>query len=431
MKSVIESLSHEGRGITHINGKTVFVDGALPSETVELSITKKRGKYNEAQVVEVFSASVDRTQPLCAHHGVCGGCSLQHLQAEAQIKFKEKTFLELLKHIANIQPETILPPLLGPIWGYRHKARLGVRHVRKKGKVLVGFREKNGRYLADINRCLILHPSIGEKIIALSELIANLEACDFIAQLEIAVGKQGPAIIIRNLQSLNPTDLEKIQLFAQQNQFYIFLQPAGPDSITLFYPNNPEPYLSYELEKQKLELWFHPADFTQVNPVINQQMVNRAVELLAPKKTDRVLDLFCGLGNFTLALAQQANNVVGIEGEKAMVQRCLMNAERNQLPHVQAFTANLADPSIWGDWAKQTYDKILLDPPRCGALEVVQMIRQFKAKEILYISCNPATFARDAAELIKQGYRLNKAGIMDMFPHTSHVEVMGFFTWSN
>lgn len=427
MKSVIESLSHEGRGVTRINGKTFFVDGALPGETVELNITKTHSKYNEAKVVEVITPSDMRTPPLCAHFGICGGCSLQHLKPEAQIQFKEKTFLELLKHTAGVQLEILLPPLTGPIWGYRHKARLGVRNVRKKGKVLVGFREKNGRYLADVERCIILHPSIGEKLSALSELIASLEACDFIAQLEIAVAKQGAAIIFRNLQPLNEIDLQKLREFGQLNKFYIYLQPAGPSSVTLFYPENPEPYLSYELEHQKLELWFHPIDFTQVNPVINQQMVDRALELLAPKKTDRILDLFCGLGNFTLALAQQSENVTGVEGEATMVQRCLMNANKNNLTHVQAHTANLAEPTAWGEWSKQKYNKILLDPPRSGALEVIQNIKQFAAKEILYISCNPATFARDTAELIKQGYRLRKAGIMDMFPHTSHVEVMGWF----
>lgn len=424
MQVKIESLSHDGRGVAKNNGKTVFIAGALPHETVTCNITKKHLNFDEAALAEIITASPERIPPTCEHFSICGGCNLQHLKADAQIKYKQEILLQQLQHIGGITPQEILSPLTGPSWGYRHKARLGVKYVPKKGKVLVGFREKNSNFLADIQQCSILHPAVGTKITALSNLIYNLKARSEIAQIEVAVAEPITALIFRHLKPLIETDLEKLSQFAQEHHFYIYLQPAGIDSVHLLWPTQNESLLSYLHPEYNLKLWFKPTDFTQINSKINEKMVAQALHLLQPQKNERILDLFCGLGNFTLPLALHANQVVGVEGDIEMVNRCKMNAERNNIKNVEFCKGNLAEDFRFSGWAQQTYDKILLDPPRSGALEVVKNIARFKAKKILYVSCNPATLARDAAELIKQGYILTKAGAMDMFPHTNHVEAM-------
>lgn len=423
----IESLSHDGRGIARIAGKTVFLEGGLPGETVEFIYLKRRSKYDEGKVVKVLISSSDRVTPPCAHFGICGGCSLQHLNHGAQIAFKQRVLLEQLQHIGGVKPQNILSPLIGPTWEYRRKARLGVRFVINKDKLFIGFREKNAHYLTDIHSCQILHPTIGQKISLLNEFIAHLNAYKDIPQIEVAVGDNATALIIRHLQVLDATDLEKIKIFAQQNQFYIYLQSGGPETVTLLWPEKTENHLNYHLEKPDVNLLFHPTDFTQINADINRQMVMQALTLLAPDNQEQILDLFCGLGNFTLPLAKYCRDITGVEGDAAMVERCQQNALYNNIHNTKFYAANLAEDFSETPWAQQTYDKILLDPPRCGALEVINYLRNSAAKLVLYISCNPATLARDSAELLKHGYTLNKLGMIDMFPHTSHIEAMALF----
>jgi 23S rRNA (uracil1939-C5)-methyltransferase len=421
----IETLSHEGRGVARIKGKTLFVHGGLPGETLRFEYVKRHRQYDEAKAVAILSANPERVAPPCAHFGVCGGCSLQHCQPSVQIAHKQQVFLEQLKHIAQVQPKTILPPLVAEALGYRRKARLGVKYVAAKGRVLIGFREQNGRFLADIISCAVLHPSIGNKLTAMSEWIASLSIYQQIPQIEVAVADTTTALIIRHLQPFTESDFVKLRDFAQIHDFHLYLQPGNAATCHLFWPENAAPYLSYAIEG--LTLLFHPTDFTQVNSSINQQMVRRALDLLQPQADEQFLDLFCGLGNFTLPFAQRCQQIVGVEGSQEMVQRAQMNAKHNEINNTEFYAADLDKNFIGQAWSQRKYNKIILDPPRSGALTVVQNIQRFAAQQILYISCNPTTLARDTAELVKQDYSLQQAGIMDMFPHTSHVEAMALF----
>lgn len=423
----ITSLSHEGRGIATVNGKRKFLRGGLPNETVIAHDTYRHSSYDEGEVTEVLTASSDRVTPLCPHTHFCGGCALQHLKPEAQILFKQSMLLEQLTHIGGLKPTHILPPLTGPVWGYRHKARLGVKYVAPKQKVLVGFRETNGRYLADIQSCAVLHPSVGEKITLLSGFIHTLDAYQSIPQIEVAIGDDVSALIFRHLQPLSATDTEKLQQFAKDQQLHIYLQPAGIDTIWRLYPTAGEELLYYALPKHHITLGFHPANFTQINTAINQQMVDRAIELLAPKPHETILDLFCGLGNFTLPLARYCQKIIGVEGEEKLVSRAQNNAQLNNLNNAEFYTADLSIDFSTLPFMQNSFAKILLDPPRTGALEAVKILPRLKPEMILYVSCNPATLARDAKELVARGYHLSHAGVMDMFPHTSHVESMALF----
>lgn len=423
--TIIEDISHDGRGIAHVNGKTVFISGALPFEEVNFIYTKKRGKFDEGVVVDVIKAAPNRAEPKCPYFGICGGCSLQHLEASAQLQLKQQVLLEQLQHFGKTQPEEVLDPLTAPIWGYRRKARLGVKYVAKKAKVLVGFREKNGRFLADMDNCEILDKSVGLKLRELGDFIASLDSYQTIPQIEVAVGDKITALVWRHLEDLSFSDIEKLKGFGEKNNFYIYLQPKGPDSVFLLYPENGTNYLSYEVGESKLD--FYPTDFTQVNAGINQQMVPRALQLLDPNADDTILDLFCGLGNFTIPLAKKCKSIVGVEGSDEMVMRAKMNADLNGVANAEFYAANLAADCSGMKWLDYKYDKLLLDPPRTGALEIIQSLAKNKFAKILYVSCNPATLARDAGTLIQQGYRLQQAGIMDMFPHTSHVEAMALF----
>ena len=427
----VTGLSHEGRGIAHVNGKTVFIANALPGETVLFNYTYTKAKYAEGEAVEIVEASPERVSPKCQHYGICGGCSMQHLASSAQITFKQQVLLEQLKHFGGIAPREILAPIVGDDWGYRHKARLGVRYVIKKGGALVGFREKNSRYLAELERCEVLHPAVGLLIPELKSLISSLEACQQIAQIEVAIGEKTVALVLRNLAELAAQDLAKLKVFAQQHGFWLYLQPKGPASTYKIWPEDKLELLSYELsvsQAKKITYEFHPLDFTQVNPSINQQMVAKAIELLDLKATDRVLDLFCGLGNFSLAIAQYCQQVVGVEGDELMVKRATHNAKLNDITNASFYMANLMEPIAEQSWLKQKYSKILLDPPRSGALEILPQLAQLQVEKIVYVSCNPATLARDAGLLVNQlGYKLNKAGVMNMFPHTSHVESIALF----
>lgn len=421
----VTALSHDGRGIAHINGKTTFIENALPGETASFVYTRQHSKFDEGRAVEIMVASADRAEPRCPHFTICGGCSLQHMSSEAQIAHKQKMFLEQLQHFGKVQPEKILPPLTGPVWGYRHKARLGVKYVMKKNAVLVGFREKNNRYLADINQCEVLHPSVGHLIQPLKELITSLSVYQHIPQIEVAISENDTALIFRHLIDLSPEDKNKLIAFAKEHALRIYLQPNKPNPLQLLWPEDDRELLNYQLLDYDLNLQFHPTGFTQINTAINQKMIKQALELLALQSTDNVLDLFCGVGNFTLPIARYCNEVIGMEGDEELIARAQQNASDNVISNAHFYKTDLTQPLPISKI--KNCNKLLLDPPRTGALEVVQQLKQLNIKRIVYVSCNPATLARDAGELVQQGYRLTHAGIMDMFPHTHHVEAMAVF----
>lgn len=426
IETSIESLSHDGRGVARVEGKAVFIDGALPGERVLYQLVERHRKHDEAVVVEVLQASAQRVEPKCPHAGVCGGCCLQHLEAQAQIDAKQQILLGNLKHIGKVAPAEVLMPLRGPHWGYRTKARLGAKYVRKKGRMLVGFREKHKPYLAELTRCEVLHPQIGERITELAAMLEAMEARERIPQIEIAVGDDAAALVFRNLDALSEADRAHLCAYGERTGLHIYLQPAGPDSVHLLWPE--QSTLHYRLPSHDLRFEFLPTDFTQVNRDINQSMIDLTLELLDPQLTDRVLDLFCGLGNFTLPLARQCAQVVGVEGDKDLVQRARDNAARNAITNVEFHVANLAEDVTIYPWLKKPFDKLLLDPPRSGALEMIPAIAKLGCKRIVYVSCNPSSLARDAGLLVHEhGYRLVKVGVMDMFPHTAHVESIALF----
>ena len=422
----ITAMSHDGRGIGRIEGKTTFVDSALPGETVRFVYTQKRGKFDEGRTVEVLNPCSDRVEPRCAQANICGGCSLQHMSPDAQIQMKQGVLLEQLQHFGALQPEEVLPPLTGPIYGYRRKARLGVKFVIKKESVLVGFREKRNSFLAEIEQCHVLAEEVGLRFPELKQLIMSLQAKNAIPQIEVAKGDDGVALIVRHLEPLSERDQQALQGFCEENELQLYLQPGGNDTVHKVWPEGEE-RLSYRLPQFDLQMKFHPTDFTQVNQEINQDMIAKALDFMDVQPDERILDLFCGLGNFTLPLATKAAQVVGVEGADAMVVRGRENAEFNSLDNVAFYGADLTKPFDDQPWGRGGFDKILIDPPRSGALEIVSKMTVFKPKRIVYVSCNPATLARDAGELKKQGYKLLKAGVMDMFPHTTHVESIAVF----
>src|SRR3569623_2126450 len=425
-RAAIDSLAHDGRGVTHVNGKATFIEGALPGEEVMFTYVMQRRRYDEGLVTEVITPSPERVAPQCRHFGLCGGCSLQHLRAEAQIHMKEQILLDSLRHLGKVTPEQILPPLAGPHWGYRRRARLGVKFVEKKQTLMVGFREKRSAYLADLSRCEVLHPKVGQHWREVRALLQGLAAFNRIPQVEVAAGDQAVALVFRHLDHLSAADIDALRAFGQQHDCFIYLQPAGPDSVRPLWPEDAR--LSYRLAEFDVELEFLPTDFTQVNGAINGAMVQRALDLLDLHAGERVLDLFCGIGNFTLPIARRAAAVVGVEGDAKLVARAHDNARANGIANVEIHAADLSDEKSAWPWAVQPFDKILLDPPRTGAQEAVRRMAALGAQRIVYVSCNPATFARDAAELVTgHGYRLCSAGVMDMFPHTTHVECIALF----
>lgn len=425
VRAYIESMAHDGRGVAHINGKAVFIQDALPGEDVTFRYHVQRKRFDEGQVVDVLSTSSARVEPQCSHFTICGGCSLQHMSSEGQLAAKQQVLLDNLKHIGGLQVQTVLPALHGPAWGYRRKARLGAKYVIKKEAMLVGFREKSSGLLADLTRCEVLHPSVGTILPELRELLAGLDIYDRIPQLEVAVGDDSTALVFRHLAELSIADQGALSTFGVIHNVQIYLQPGGPESITALWPEQAK--LSYRLEKYQIELFFLPTDFTQVNADINRQMIDRVIGLLDPQPNEHVLDLFCGLGNFTLPLARYAGQVTGVESDAKLVQRARDNALHNSINNADFHAADLAKDLSGMSWAAQSYDKILLDPPRTGALEIISQLPMFGAARIVYVSCNPATLARDAQELVRLNYTLISAGVMDMFPHTTHVESIALF----
>ncbi|MDD9895000.1 MAG: 23S rRNA (uracil(1939)-C(5))-methyltransferase RlmD [Gammaproteobacteria bacterium] len=433
----ISGLSHEGRGIAHIEGKVAFVDGALEGEEVTANYLRSRSQFAELKINEILSASAERVSPPCEYTGICGGCSLQHWAADKQLDFKQSVLCEYLQHAANLQPGkyTLLPQIKAQTTHYRRKARLAVRKVVKKGGVLVGFREKYSSFITDMHDCQVLVKEVAALILPLREFLTNLNASSEIPQIEVAAGEVDcennsglkVARVIRHLVPLSAADLTALREFANAHEIDIYLQAGGLDSVCKLDQSAGPERLHYFLPGFDLQLAFHPTDFTQVNGEINRLIVSRAVAMLELEQTDTVLDLFCGLGNFTLPIARHCGRVVGIEGSDAMVARGNENAKLNNIVNAEFYAADLSAAIDSKCWYQQAYSKVLLDPPRSGAIEIIPQIAKLGARKIIYISCNPATLARDAAELIRQGYKLNSAGVMDMFPHTTHVESMAEF----
>ncbi|SHK75390.1 23S rRNA m(5)U-1939 methyltransferase [Marinobacter antarcticus] len=427
----VETLSHDGRGIARQDGKILFVDGALPGEKVMAKVVSTRSKFDELRTLEVLEAAPDRQTPPCEFADLCGGCSLQHMSSDTQVRFKENTLREQFAHFGGIEPEEWVAPLRpNSTLGYRRKARMGVRYVKARESVLVGFREKRNSFLTDIDRCVVLDPRIGERILPLRDMLHGLDAYASIPQVEVACGDDTAAMVFRNMDDLSSGDREKLIAFGQAHDLHIYLQPKGPDTVHRIWPESAgrdDERLSYRLDAFDLTMKFHPMDFTQVNADINKVMVNRAVEWLDVQPGERVLDLFCGLGNFTLPLARKGAEVIGVEGDDAMVIRGRENAKLNGLGNVSFHGADLHGDFTGQSWAKEGFDKILIDPPRSGAEEICKYLTAFGARSIVYVSCNPATLARDAGVMARNGYRLVRAGVMDMFPHTTHVESIALF----
>lgn len=393
--------------------------------------TAKSRHFDEARTVEVLDASSDRVAPRCAHFGTCGGCVLQHLDEGKQILAKQRVLLDNLERIGHVAAQAVLPPLTDASWGYRRKGRFSVRRVNKKDKTLVGFREQDPRFVADLGECHTVIPEIGSKIGALALLVESLQARADIPQIEFIAGDRtrdysGVALIFRHLQPLSESDLAALTAFGQAHDFAIFLQPGGVESVHALWPQAPE--LAFALPQWNIELAFRPLDFIQVNAGLNQKMIARTFELLAPQPQDRVLDLFCGLGNFTLPMARLIGEVVGVEGEAGLVARARENAQRNGLDNAQFHAADLTQDQRGTPWMRQGFDKLLLDPPRSGAIDVLRQLPLKQFKRIVYVSCHPGSLARDAGFLVNEaGYALTSAGVMDMFPHTAHVESIALF----
>jgi len=422
----IESLTHEGRGLARVEGKAVFIDGALAGERVRFRYSRLQRHFDEGQVVEVLEASPQRVEPRCPHFGVCGGCSLQHQDPAAQIAMKQEILADVLRRLGGVEPGRWLPPLAAEPWGYRRKARLGVRYVAKKGKTLVGFRERGSGFLADLSRCEVLHPDVGERIAAIAALVDGLSIRDQVPQIEIAKGEGPTVLVFRVLTSPSAADLEALHAFAAAYDLHLYLQEGGPETIRSLPGQAVE--LAYTLPDFRVSIEFQPTDFTQVNLALNRLMVRQAVDLLAPGPGDRVLDLFCGLGNFTLPLARRAGAVLGVEAEAGLVGRARRNADLNGITNASFAVADLYGTLDGAPWTRESFDLALLDPPRAGALQVVDRLPALGVRRLVYVSCFPTTLARDAARLVDGlGYRLVAAGAMDMFPHTAHVEAMALF----
>ncbi len=416
-------------------GKVIFVEGALPGERVTYSSYRKKASFEQAQVVDILRESVMRTAPRCRYFGTCGGCSMQHLDARAQVAVKQRVLEDDLWHLAKLRPETVFRPIHGPSWGYRFRARLTVRHVAKKGGVLVGFHERKSSYVADMTSCEVLPPHVSALLVPLRRLVESLSIRDRLPQIEVAVGSRVTALVLRVLEPLTSDDEAHVRAFADaQPGVQFWVQPKGPDTAVPFYPLDVE--LDYTLPEFGIRMPFKPTDFTQVNHAINRVLVGRALRLLAPARTDRVLDLFCGLGNFTLPLARLAREVLGIEGSEVLTARALANAKENGVDgHTSFACRNLFEITADDLRALGAFDKFLIDPPREGALAVSKALAEIATSgegplpaRIVYVSCNPATLARDAGLLVHEaGYRLKGAGVVNMFPHTSHVESIALF----
>ncbi len=429
--ATIKSVTHDGRGIAGTEGKKVFVAGALAGETVEFIRRKSRRNFDEAELLNVIDASPDRVDARCEAFGRCGGCSLQHVTPEQQRDIKAQSLRDNLERIGKVEPQGWLQTMTGPEWNYRRRARLAVKHVPAKGRTLVGFRERHAPFITDMHRCEVLAPPVDDMIDDLSELIGNLSIRARLPQIEVAVADNGVALVFRVLDPPTDADRAALREFGDTRQLRIYLQPGGLDSVEQLYPPSSNEPLCYTLTEFDINIAFEPIDFVQVNSEINQRMVHFAVEQLSAGPDDRVLDLFCGIGNFSLPIARTAGTVLGVEGEASLVARASDNARRNDLANAEFRVADLSKIDGTESWVKSGWDCMLLDPARSGAPEVVTRMHLFGPTRIVYVSCHPGTLARDAGTLVHdQGYVLESAGIIDMFPHTAHVESIAVFTKS-
>jgi 23S rRNA (uracil1939-C5)-methyltransferase len=423
----VDALTHEGEGVVH-GGKTAFVTGALPGEVVRFRRVRRRKQHDEAELVEVVRPAAERAAPRCAHFGVCGGCALQHLAADRQIEAKQTELRDSLERVARVAPRHWLEPLRGPAWGYRRRARLGARYVSKKGRVLVGFRERLSPYVTATARCEVLAPPAGELISPLSDLLTGLDVREQVPQIEVAVADNAVALVMRVLAEPSPGDLEKLRAFERGHGVRLYLQRGGLDSVTRLSMSGGAP-LAYVLPDFDVRLEFTPTDFIQINGPINAALVSRAVSLLEPTPESRVLDLYCGLGNFSLPLARCAGEVVGVEGDAALVERARHNAGLNGIRNASFVAADLTQPLVDPQWLSKGFSHVLLDPPRAGARDVMRTIARIAPRRVLYISCHPGSLARDVGELVHDhGFALRAAGVVDMFPHTTHVESLALLT---
>jgi 23S rRNA (uracil1939-C5)-methyltransferase len=410
-------------------GKTVFVAGALPGERIRFRRTRRHRQHDEAELLEVLQASPARVTPRCAHFGVCGGCVLQHLDPAAQLAAKETELREALVRVARVEPRRWLAPLTGPVWAYRRRARLGAKFVYRKERVVVGFRERAAPFVADLGGCEVLAAPAGELIAPLGALLGRLAIRGQLPQIEVAVGDDATALVLRVLEEPGEADRALLREFAVTHGVRLYLQPAGLESVRPLDALASAP-LSYALPAFDLTLEFLPTDFIQVNGAVNAALVARAVELLDPTSSARVLDLYCGLGNFTLALARRAGEAVGVEGEAGLIARARGNAARNGLANAVFHVADLAaEPGADAPWLKGGYSHVLLDPPRTGARAVLGALARLAPTRVLYISCHPGSLARDLMELVHQhGFTLEAAGVVDMFAHTAHIESLALLS---
>lgn len=422
----IESMGHDGRGLARVEGKATFIHGALPGERIRFRYLGRKRHHDEGQAVAVLRAAPERTEPRCSHFGVCGGCSLQHVDSAAQVAAKQAVLLDNLRQIGHVAPTEVLPPLRNDEpWGYRRKARLGVKDVVRKGRVLVGFRERGSSLVAALDHCHVLHPRVGALLPQLGALVESLAIRRRLPQIEMAMDDEQCVLILRVLDPPDAVDRARLLAFQREHGIVFYLQPGGPDSVI---PLDEAVALRYSLPAHGVTLGFEPGDFTQVNSEMNRQMVDRALDLLDPNTGDDVLDLFCGIGNFTLPIARRCAAVVGVEGDAALVERARLNAVRNGVGNAEFHVADLYAERSPESWTRRVFTKALLDPPRSGALEVLPLLARLGVERLVYVSCYPGTLARDAGELVGNlGYRLVSAGVMDMFPHTAHVESIALF----
>jgi 23S rRNA (uracil1939-C5)-methyltransferase len=435
----VESLDLEAQGVAHrADGKVVFIEGALPGERVQVQVSRKKNNWEQGQMTALARESPQRVRPGCPHFGLhagaCGGCKMQHLHPAAQVAVKQRVLEDNLWHLAKVKAQTILPPIQGPAWGYRDRARLSVRYVAKKGTALIGFHERKSRYIADMQVCPVLPPKVSGMLMPLRELLSGMDQRERLPQVELAAGEGVIALVLRHLEPLSAADAQRLRDFGQRHGVQWWLQPKGPETVHLLDEGGT--VLAYSLPEFGITMPFKPTDFTQVNPHINRVLVDRALRLLAPQDDERVIDWFCGLGNFTLPLATRAREVLGVEGSEVLVARARENARGNGLAAKTAFEArNLFEITPDDLRAAGAAARWLVDPPREGAFALAKAVADLHAaggwvppRRIVYVSCNPATLARDAGLLVHQaGYRLSQAGVVNMFPHTAHVESMAVF----
>lgn len=431
--ATIESLDQEGRGVTHVDGKVIFIEGALPFEEVKFVSHHVKATYELATTVEVLKQSSQRVTPGCAYFGTCGGCAMQHLEFSAQVAAKQRMLEADLWHIGRVRAEKILPPIQGTPWHYRHKARLRVRYVEKKGGVLVGFNEKGTSYVTFMDSCEVLTQPVSDLIVPLKALIGQLSIKQSVPQIELAVGEDATVLVFRIMEALTDADIALLQTFEETHSVQVWTQTKGPDTVKPLFAH--DGMLHYSLPEFNLQYPFSPIEFTQVNPAINRVMIRRAMQLLQPQAGERIADFFCGLGNFTLPIARSGASVYGVEGSQALVKRAVENAQLNGVSNVEFAESDLFDMTPESLQSLGAFDKWLVDPPRDGAIELIKSLPDAEdanadhaPSRIVYVSCNPATLARDAAILTQsKGYRLQAAGVMNMFPHTAHVESIAIF----